>query len=92
MIHGTFHGSNLMEPKYQIGQKVTVKQFKTKVPSTRDFDIRQYAGQNGIVTNYYWISPTRDKVFYIYTVRISTCQKEIVLHDDEMKADKAKVH
>ncbi|MFC2022295.1 hypothetical protein ACFLTR_03700 [Chloroflexota bacterium] len=81
-----------MEPKYQIGQKVIVKQFKTKYPSARDSDIGQYAGQSGTVTNYYWISPNRGEVFYIYTVKIGTAQKEIVLHEDEMKADKAKVH
>lgn len=81
-----------MEPKYQIGQKVIVKQFKTKLPSARDSDIGQYAGQSGTVTNYYWISPNRGEVFYIYTVKISTSQKEIVLHEDEIEADKAKVH
>ncbi len=81
-----------MEPKYQIGQKVIVKQFKAKLPSARDSDIGQYAGQSGTVTNYYWISPNRGEVFYIYTVKISTSQKEIVLHEDEIEADKAKIH
>ncbi len=81
-----------MGPKYQIGQKVIVKQFKTKLPSARDSDIGQYAGQSGTVTNYYWISPSRGEVFYIYTVKIGTGQREIVLHEDEMKGDTAKVH
>ncbi len=92
MIHGTFRGSSLMEPKYQIGQKVIVKQFKTKLPSARDFDIGQYANQSGIVTDYYWTSPSRGEVFYIYTVKIGTDQRKIVLHEDEIKADKTKVH
>ncbi|MFC1932227.1 hypothetical protein ACFLXU_01165 [Chloroflexota bacterium] len=81
-----------MEPKYQIGQKVIIKRLKTKLPATRDSDIGQYAGQSGTVTNYYWISPHGGEVFYIYTVKIGTGQKEIVLHEDEMKADKARVY
>jgi len=80
-----------MEPKYQIGQKVIIKQFKTKSRSARDSDIGQYAGQSGTVADYYWLSPNRGEVFYIYTVKIGNGQKEIVLHEDEIKADKAKV-
>ncbi|MFC1977173.1 hypothetical protein ACFLWS_02765 [Chloroflexota bacterium] len=81
-----------MKPKYQAGQKVIIKQFETKTPSARDSDIGQYAGQSGTVTDYYSISPSRGEVFYIYTVKIGTNQKEIVLHEDEIKADKARVH
>jgi len=81
-----------MEPKYHIGQKVIVKQFKTQLSSARNSDIAQYAGQSGTVTDYYWIRPNRGEVFYIYTVRIGTGQKDIVLHEDEMKADRVKVH
>ena len=80
-----------MEPKYKIGQKVIIKQFKTKSASVRDSDIGQYNGQSGAVTNYYWISPNWNQVFYIYTVRIGTIQKEIILHEDEIRAEKAKV-
>ncbi|MBI3041017.1 MAG: hypothetical protein HYY80_05155 [Chloroflexi bacterium] len=81
-----------MEAKYQIGQKVVIKQFKAKSPSARDSAIGQYAGQSGTVTDYYWLSPTRGEVFYIYTVKIGSAQKEIVLHEDEIKADNARVH
>ena len=79
-----------MEPKYKIGQKVIIEPVKNQLPSAIDSDIRQYEGQSGIVANYYWVSPSSAKVFYIYTVRIGTGQKEIVLHEDEIKADKAK--
>ena len=81
-----------MEPKYKIGQKVKVKKIKSQSLSPRDSDIGQYASQSGTVTDYYWISPKRGEVFYIYTVKIGTGQRDIVLHEDEMKADKAKVH
>ena len=45
-----------------------------------------YAGQSGKVTNYYWITPPSGEVFYIYTVRIGTGYKEVVLHEDEIEA------
>ncbi|MFC2034575.1 hypothetical protein ACFLUJ_00405 [Chloroflexota bacterium] len=81
-----------MESKYKIGQKVTVKKSKTQSSSPRDSDIGKYVEQSGTVTNYYWISPKVGEVFYIYTIKIGTSQREIVLHEDEIKADKAKVH
>ena len=82
-----------MEPKYKIGQRVIIKKNKTQSSSPRDSDIGKYADQSGMVTNYYWISPNnRGEVFYIYTVKIGTSQKDIVLHEDEMKTDKVKVH
>ena len=79
-----------MEPKYNIGQKVIVKPVKNQSQSARDSDIGHYAGQRGTVANYYWISPDRSRVFYIYTVQFGTGQKEIVLHEDEIEADTAK--
>jgi len=80
-----------MGPKYQVGQKVVVRWSKGAAPSARDSDIRQYDGQIGTVTSYYSISLRAGQVFYIYTVRIGTGEKEIVLHEDEMKTGKAKV-
>jgi len=79
-----------MAPKYEIGQRVVIKRVKEKVSSPRDSDIGQYAGNSGSVTNYYWISPNIGKVFYIYTVKMEPDHKEIVLHEDELKADKSK--
>ena len=76
-----------MEPKYKLGQKVIIKPVKSQLSSTRDSDIGQYAGQSGIVTNYYWIRPSAGEVFYIYTVKVGDSEKEIVLHGDEMEAD-----
>ena len=90
MMHGAFCKRNVMEPKYEIGQKVTIKPVKNHSQSARDSDIGQYAERSGTVTNYHWISPTGNQVFYIYTVKIGAEQKEIVLHEDELKADKAK--
>ena len=76
-----------MEPKYKLGQKVIIKPVKNQSLSARGSDIGQYAGQSGIVTDCYWIRPNAGEVFYIYTIKIGDSHKEIVLHEDEMKAD-----
>jgi len=75
-----------MEPKYKVGQKVIIKPVKNQSSSVRESDIEQYAGQSGVVVAYYWIRPSVGGVFYIYTVKIQGSRKEIVLHEDEMKA------
>ena len=46
-----------MEPKYKIGQRVMAKLIKSQTLSARDSGVVQYAGQSGIVTDYYWIRP-----------------------------------
>jgi len=74
-----------LEPKYKIGQKVTVKKIKSNSSALRDAEISQYANETGIVTNYYFIRPNWGKVFYIYAVQIGEGQKDIVLHEDEIK-------
>ena len=75
-----------MEPKYQIGQKIMAKPVKSQPLSARDTGIEQYAGQSGIITDYYWIRPSAGQVFYIYTVKIGENQEEVVLYEDEMEA------
>ena len=74
-----------MEPKYKIGQKVTVKKLKSHSAALRDAEISQHANKTGIVTNYYFLSPNWGEVFYIYTVQIGQGQKDIALHEDEIK-------
>ncbi len=75
-----------MEPKYKLGQEVIIKPVKNQTLSARESDIGQCAGQLGIVADYYWIRPNAGGVFYVYTVKIRDSEKEIVLHEDEMKA------
>ena len=76
-----------MEPKYTIGQRVIAKPVKGQTLSTRGSDVERYAGQSGIVTDYYWIRPSAGEVFFIYTVKMGEGQEEIVLYEDEMEAD-----
>lgn len=74
-----------MEPKYKIGQKVTVRKLKSNASALRNAEISQHANETGIVTNYYFLCPKWGEVFYIYTVQIGQGQKDIVLHEDEIK-------
>jgi len=76
-----------MEPKYKIGQRVIAKLVKSQSLSARSSGIEQYAGQSGIVTDYYWIRPDAGEVFFIYTVKMGESQEEIVLYEDEIQAD-----
>ncbi len=82
-----FNEDNSMAARYQIGQKVIITPVKNQQLSTRDSGLDQYAGQTGEIANYHWISPnTAKEAFYIYTVRIGTSHKEVVLHEDELRA------
>ncbi len=75
-----------MASKYEIGHKVRIKPVNDQTLSLRDCGIEPYAGQTGEITDYYWISPNVGEVFYIYTVRIGTGNKEVVLYEDELEA------
>ena len=81
-----YYKGNSMAPKYEIEQKVVIKPVKNQHLSPRDSDLEPYAGQIGKVTDYYWISSNSGEVFYIYTVRMETDNKEVVLHEDELEA------
>ncbi len=70
-----------------IGQRVIAKPVKSQTLSARDSDVERYAGQSGIVTDYYWIRPNAGQVFHIYTVKMGESQEEIVLYEDELEAD-----
>lgn len=74
-----------MASRYEIGQKVIIRPVSDQPLSLRESDLESYAGQIGEVSNYYWISPRTGKVFYIYTVRIGTDYKEVILYEDEIE-------
>ena len=73
-----------MAPRYEKGQKVTIKPVDSQHSSLRDSSLNTYAGQTGVVADYYWISPPSGEVFYIYSVRIGADYKEIALYEDEI--------
>ena len=84
MCHTNWCGC-AMNPKYEVGQKVTVIS-AVQAASPRDSTLEQYSGKVGQVKNYYWISPRAGEIFYIYTVRFPDFNREIVLHEDEIKS------
>lgn len=75
-----------MASKYEKGQKVIITPAQYEHLSPRDSDIGAYAGRNGKVIDYYWISTVTGEAFYIYAVRLEADDKDIVLHEDEMQA------
>ena len=78
--------SNTTAPRFGIGQKVTIAPVKSHTLSARDTGLEPYAGQNGKVVDYYWIT-RGPEVFYIYTVQVGSEQNELVLHEDELNAE-----
>lgn len=74
-----------MAPRYEKGQKVTIKPAGSQQLSSRDTALNTYAGQTGVVADYYWIDSPGGEVFYIYAVRIGADYKEIALHEDEIE-------
>ena len=75
-----------MNPKYEIGQKVVVKSNTSQSLSLRDCTIEPFVGQYGHITDYFWINPRANAVFYIYNVRVGEDYKEIALYEDEIEA------
>ena len=74
-----------MPAKYEIGQKVIITPVDKQSLSVRDSDLHQFAGRTGEIANYYWMRPPTGEVFCLYTVRIDTSYKEIVLYEDEIE-------
>lgn len=75
-----------MAPRYQKGQKVIVTPVKNQDLSSRNLNLELYAGQNGEIIDYHWISLDRgSQIFYLYTVEIASSRKEVVVHEDELE-------
>lgn len=74
-----------MGSRYKKGQKVTVTPVKEQQFSTREAGLEPYAGQVGEIIDFYFMSSSKGKTFYLYTVRMERDKKEIVLHEDELQ-------
>ena len=75
-----------MAPRYEKGQKVIVTPVKNQDLSSRNLNLELYAGQDGEIIDYHWISLDRgSQIFYLYTVEIASSRKEVVVHEDELK-------
>ncbi|MCJ7763842.1 MAG: hypothetical protein MUO90_01620 [Dehalococcoidales bacterium] len=76
-----------MAPRFGKGQRVVIVPAKDQSLSPRDSAIEPYVGKDGKITDYYWIdSRTGMQSIYIYTVKIREDSKEVVVHEDELKA------
>jgi hypothetical protein len=76
-----------MPPRFSKGQRVVIIPAKNQSLSPRDSTIEPYVGKDGRISDYYWInSRTGTQSIYVYTVKISEDSKEVVVHEDELKA------
>ncbi len=75
-----------MSHRYDIGQKVTIKPVGEQPLGPRCCTIEPYVDQVGEIIDYYWISPRAGEIFYVYVVRAGGENKDIILHEDEIKA------
>jgi hypothetical protein len=73
------------KPRYIKGQKVIVRPFSEEGVTQREYNVNEYAGQVGEISNFYWISPRTGQVFFIYNVRVGKERKEIVVYEDELE-------
>jgi hypothetical protein len=75
-----------MNPMFNNGQEVVVKPVDLRSASTRDSTLEHFTGKVGRVVDSFWISPEAGKTFYLYRVRFPGTNKELVLHEDEIKS------
>jgi len=76
-----------MPPRFGKGQRVVIVPAKNQSLSPRDSAIEPYVGKDGKITDYYWIdSRTGMQSIYVYTVKMREDSKEVVVHEDELKA------
>lgn len=76
-----------MAPRFGKGQRVVIIPAKNEGLSPRDSTIEPYIGKDGKITDYYWIDTRVGKQsIYVYTVKMREDSKEVVVHEDELKA------
>jgi hypothetical protein len=73
------------KPRYAKGQKVIIKPVAEKGVTQREYNVDEYAGRVGEISNFYWISPRTGQIFFIYNVRVGKDRKEIVVYEDELE-------
>lgn len=76
-----------MPPRYGKGQRVVIVPAKDDNLSPRDSAIEPYVGKDGKITDYYWINASvGEQSIYVYTVKMKEDNKEVVVHEDELRA------
>jgi hypothetical protein len=75
-------------PRFAKGQKVIIKALNEDGTTQRESSVNTYAGQVGEISNFYWISPRSEQIFYIYKVKVGKekqAKEEIVVYEDELE-------
>ncbi len=74
-------------PKFLAGQRVVISPVKDEKKTPRDAAIEPFAGKLATVEDYYYLySPDQRRVFYVYTVKLATDDKNaLVAHEDELR-------
>jgi hypothetical protein len=76
---------NEVKPRFVKGQKVIIKPVDEKGTTRREYAVNQYAGQVGEISDYYYISPRTEQIFFIYNVLVGKEKKVIVVYEDELE-------
>ena len=75
------------KPRFAKGQKVIIKPVSEGGLTQRENSVNEYAGQTGEISNFYWISPRIEQIFFITGVQVQSkeAKKEIVVYEDESR-------
>jgi|WetSurMetagenome_2_1015567.scaffolds.fasta_scaffold104498_3 hypothetical protein len=86
IMPSTVKQNQAVKPRFSKGQKVLIKAVGDKNITQREADINEFSGKVGEVTNFYFISPRTEQIFYIYKVLVGDREKkEIVVYEDELE-------
>jgi hypothetical protein len=76
---------NEIRPRFVKGQNVIIKPVDEKGATKREFDVNEYAGEVGQISNYYYMNLRTGQIFFIYNVIVGKEKKEIVVYEDELE-------
>lgn len=76
---------NEIRPRFDKGQRVVVKPIDEKGATSREYNVNEWAGEVGEISDYYYINLRTGQLFFIYKVRVGKENKEIVVYEDELE-------
>ena len=59
---------------------------KMETPVAKKIEKELTIHEHTRIDNYYWMTLGRGNTVHLYTVKLDTNQKEVVLHEDELRA------
>jgi hypothetical protein len=76
---------NEIRPRFAKGQRVVIKPVDEKGVTKREFDVNEYAGEVGEITDFYYVSLRSGQIFFIYNVSVGKEKRIIVVYEDELE-------